>query len=438
MNAKKLSISIFLIVFILFAAVSALVYDRSEGVKIICFEDSYAEEYAKKHDLECQLISDSEAYLGIVNLENYDYNNDGTLVAYKGDSEKIAIPESIEGITITKVTEKAFEDAKNIKSIYLPKSVTAFEVKEPENVTVYLYEDTDLYKKLSKDKDIKFEIKTIADSYFVDFYTGDIPFGYDNTSDKTVEINRYYGEETALYVPESIDGKIVTAISFDALENGVKTLVIPESITKIEEPLYKNRYDLTFLIGLLMAFAGMLLAVILVAVLKIPTKEKAFLNVAQFIIAYALVALSLALAGVYLYLGDVSNWFIYALLAVVFGFAIVAMLSIKASVVTVENVGEKVAVQTLFIKSLTATAEYLMNTSKTAEFKALTKKVYEAVRYSDPMSNAVLVETEEKIQNGFDDFENAVMGDDFELACSTADELLSLIDVRNKKCKLLK
>ena len=54
-----------------------------------------------------------------------------------------------------------------------------------------------------------------------------------------------------------------------------------------------------------------------------------------------------------------------------------------------------------------------MNTAKTAELKALAKKVYEAVRYYDPMSNAVLVEVEEKIQNGFSDFENAVNGEDY-------------------------
>ena len=102
------------------------------------------------------------------------------------------------------------------------------------------------------------------------------------------------------------------------------------------------------------------------------------------------------------------------------------------------GIDEKIKVQTFFIKSLTVDAEHLMNTSKTTELKALAKKVYEAIRYSDPMSNAVLVEVEEKIQNGFSDFENAVNGEDFELASSTADELLSLIDIRNKKCKLLK
>lgn len=79
-----------------------------------------------------------------------------------------------------------------------------------------------------------------------------------------------------------------------------------------------------------------------------------------------------------------------------------------------------------------------MNTSKTTELKALAKKVYEAVRYSDPMSNAVLVEVEEKSRTVSLILMNAVNGEGFELAASTADELLSLIDIRNKKCKLLK
>ena len=95
-------------------------------------------------------------------------------------------------------------------------------------------------------------------------------------------------------------------------------------------------------------------------------------------------------------------------------------------------------VKTFFIKSLTADAENLMNTAKGAELKALTKKVYEAVRYSDPMSDAVLVEIEDKIRNGFTNLEVAVKGQDVDFAAASTDELLSLIDLRNKKCKLLK
>lgn len=438
MNAKKLSVSIFLIIFILFGAISAIVYDKSDSVDIICYDGSYAEEYAEKHNIDYEIISDSDAYIGMLNLENFDYNNDGTIAAYKGESEKIAIPTDIEGTKITKIDEKAFENAKNLKTIYLPKSVTAFEIKELKDVTVYMYEDTDLYKKLSEDKEIKFEIKTIPDSYFVDFYTANIPFSYDNISDKSIDINRYHAENELVLIPESIDGKIVTTISFNALEDGVETIVIPKSVTSIKGELHSNRYDLTFLIGMLIAFVGTAIAVAFVLTLKVETKERMFLTVSQFRTAYIVTILSLILSGIYLFVAIVPDWMIYIGVVLVYGLAVISVLKAKVAVSVVAGIDEKIKVQTFFIKSLTVDAEHLMNTSKTTELKVLAKKVYEAVRYSDPMSNAVLVEVEEKIQNGFSDFENAVNGEDFELATSTADELLSLIDIRNKKCKLLK
>lgn len=438
MNAKKLSVSIFLIIFILFGAVSTIVYDKSDSVNIICYDGSYAEEYAEKHNIDCEIISDSDAYIGMLNLENFDYNNDGTIVAYKGESEKIAIPVDIEGTRITKVSEKAFENVKNLKSIYLPKSVSVFEVKELNGVTVYMYEDTDLYKKLSEDKEIKFEIKTIPDSYDVDFYSADIPFSYNNISDKSVDIDRYHAANKIVTIPETIDGKIVTTISFDALDDGVETLVIPKSVTSIKGELYSNRYDLTFLIGMLIAFVGTAISVAFVLTLKVDTKEKMFLTVSQFRTAYIATILSLILSGIYLFVAIIPDFIVYIGVVLVYGFAIISILKAKVAVSVVADIDEKIKVQTFFITSLTVDSEHLMNTAKTAELKALSKKVYEAVRYSDPMSNAVLVEVEDKIQNGFVDFENAVNGEDFELASSTADELLSLIDIRNKKCKLLK
>ena len=438
MNAKKISVSIFLIIFILFATVSAIVYDKSDSVGIICYDGSYAEEYAEKHNIDCEIISDSDAYLGILNLENFEYNNDGTIVAYKGESEKIAIPTDIDGVAITKIAKDAFKDAKNLKSIYLPKSVSAFEVKELENVTVYMYEDSDLYKKLSKDEEIKFKIKTIPDSYFVDFYTANNPFSYSNISDKSIDINRYHAYNEIVLVPESIDGKIVTTISFDALEKGVKVVVIPKSVTSINGKFYSNRYDMSFLVGILFALVGTVIAIVFVLTLKVDTKEKTFLAISQFRTAYIVTVLSLILSGVYIFVDAVPNIAVYVAVALVYGLAIIYIVKAKAAAAIVEGINEKIKVQIFFIKSLIVDAEHLMNAAKTEELKTLSKKVYEAVRYSDPMSNAVLVEVEEKIQNSFEDFENAVDSEDYELASSTADELLSLIDIRNKKCKLLK
>ena len=437
MIAKKLTVSILLVLFILFGAVSAIVYDKSDSIDIVCYEGSYAEQYAKENNIDYELFSDSDAYLGILNLENFDYNNDGTIVSYNGDSETIAIPTEIEGVKITKISEKAFENAKNLKNIYLPKTVTAFEVKELENVTVYMYEDAGLYKSLSNNKKIKYEIKTIPDSYFVDLYTSNIPFSYSYISDKSVDINRYTANNDIVLIPESIDGKVVTTISFNALDTGVETIVIPKSVTSITGKMSTARYDLTFLIGMLMAFVGTAAAIAFVLTLKVESKEKMALTVSQFGTAFTVAVLSLILAGIY-FVDILPDVLVYIAIILVYGFAVISIIKAKVAVSVVAGIDEKIKVQTFFIKSLTVDAEVLMNNSKTTEFKALTKKVYEAIRYSDPMSNAVLVEVEEKIQNGFSDFENAVDGEDFELASSTADELLSLIDIRNKKCKLLK
>lgn len=172
--------------------------------------------------------------------------------------------------------------------------------------------------------------------------------------------------------------------------------------------------------------------------LKPCDKQKMFYNISLATISYAGLIVMLVVGTACMAIPDLPNWIGIIVCMLVLAFTAIAVLKAAYAASVVGEIDQRVKVKTFFIKSLTVDAEHLMNTSKTAELKALAKKVYEAVRYSDPMSNAVLVEVEEKIQNGFADFENAVNGEDFELASSTADELLSLIDIRNKKCKLLK
>ena len=54
------------------------------------------------------------------------------------------------------------------------------------------------------------------------------------------------------------------------------------------------------------------------------------------------------------------------------------------------------------------------------------------------MSNYALKEINERIQRQFSAFEDAVRTEDLELSNEIASELLSIIDERNKKCRLLK
>ena len=480
MNAKKLSVSIFLIIFIIFGVISTLLYDSSYSVGIICYENSYAEEYAKEHDIPYVKISDSDAYIGVLNLENFDYNVDGgkgEIVSYNGDSEKIAIPTDIEGIRITKVCENAFENAKNLKTVYLPKSVTEFEPKDIDGVTVYMYEDTELYrtlfesKKVTEDteplpenentqkdaeilpesedtiedpeaspenREIKYEIKTTPDSYYVDFYSSNIPFSYDNISNKTIDITMYSAHQSTVVIPESINGKIVTSISLDVFEDGIDTIIIPATVTNIEKDLFQNRYDIYFLIGLLMALIGTIFAMVIVLTLKVTTKEKTFLRVSQFRTAYILSVLSMVLAGLYMFVYAIPEWLIFTLFVIVCGVSALSVIKANTAVALVEGVDEKIKEQTQVFKTLTVDAEHLLSTCKSTELKTEVKKVYEAIRYSDPMSNEALADIEGQIQSEFTFFSQAIKSEDLELAKSVADGLINLIDGRNKKCKVIK
>lgn len=66
------------------------------------------------------------------------------------------------------------------------------------------------------------------------------------------------------------------------------------------------------------------------------------------------------------------------------------------------------------------------------------QKVYEAVRYSDPMSNDALSVIEAKITVKMDELSSAVGADDAAKAKEIADELVILVGDRNKKCRALK
>lgn len=171
---------------------------------------------------------------------------------------------------------------------------------------------------------------------------------------------------------------------------------------------------------------------------KLSNKQKVFYNIPLVTISYAGLIVVLIAGTACMAIPNLPNWIGIIVCLFVLAITAIAVLPATFAASVVTDIDQRVKVKTFFVKSLTVDAEHLMNTAKSTELKALAKKVYEAVRYSDPMSNAVFVEVEEKIQNGFSEFENAVIGEDFELASSTANELLSLIDIRNNKCKLLK
>ncbi len=134
----------------------------------------------------------------------------------------------------------------------------------------------------------------------------------------------------------------------------------------------------------------------------------------------------------------VPSWIPLALTVLILVMYAMALLKAAAAAELVEGVDAKTRARTSFIRDLTADADSLLSRAKSEPVKAACKKVFEALRYSDPVSAYGLVDVEERIKNEFDAFTDAVIADNAEATTASADELLILIRERNQKNKASK
>lgn len=171
---------------------------------------------------------------------------------------------------------------------------------------------------------------------------------------------------------------------------------------------------------------------------KEENKGNVFLNIPIINLAYSALIVSLIVGAVAMAVPQIPYWIGVIVDVFVLAFYAIAIVKASAAANIVNDVEQKVKAQTFFIKVLTVDADSLMARAKSDEMKAETKKVYEAIRYSDPMSNDALASIENQIQNEFNAFADAVKNNDIDLAKSSVNELITLINDRNRKCKLLK
>lgn len=170
---------------------------------------------------------------------------------------------------------------------------------------------------------------------------------------------------------------------------------------------------------------------------KAENAQKFFYNFPLISISFTGTLIMLIIGALTMTISAVPIWvgIVFCLIALAF----TAIAVINASIVseTVSQVDEKIKAKTLFIKMLIADATTLMSKAETKEAKAITKKVYEIIRYSDPMSNDELSSIESQITIKFKEFESAII-ENSQNAVLLGEELIVLIDDRNNKCKLLK
>lgn len=171
---------------------------------------------------------------------------------------------------------------------------------------------------------------------------------------------------------------------------------------------------------------------------KQDSNDKRFLNIPIISLSYTALLVSIIVGVVAMAIPFIPYWVGIILDVLIVAFYAIAIISSKAAADTIENIDKKVKTQTFFIKSLTVDAENLLPRAKSDETKVIAKKVYEAIRYSDPMSNEALSSVESQITIKFNEFSNAVIEDNKFLVETLGNELIILVNDRNKKCKLLK
>lgn len=204
-------------------------------------------------------------------------------------------------------------------------------------------------------------------------------------------------------------------------------------------PAYVINYDARFWIAfvfIVLAFIGNLACACLA--FKAENLKKLFLNLPLITVSWsALIAMLIVGSGLML-IPNCPAWIAAIVCIVVLAFNAIAVVKASWAAGEVERIDDKVKTQTSFIKNLTVDAESLIAREKSDEVKRECKKVYEALRYSDPMSAPELSGIESQICAKMDELAAAVGANDAGTVKEIADELVVLVGDRTKKCKALK
>lgn len=201
----------------------------------------------------------------------------------------------------------------------------------------------------------------------------------------------------------------------------------------------QEKYTASFWIGYVfisLAFIGQLVCAYLA--LREDDVKKLFYNIPLVTISYTGLILSFICGGLCMLISTLPYWLGVILCAAVLAFTAIAVIKAAAAAELVSETDEKLKVSTAFMKTLIAEAAGIAAKAQTEESKSACKKVYEALRYSDPMSSEELADIENEIAKKLREIKTAVEAENGESLSELTEQALMLIKERNDRCKLLK
>lgn len=166
--------------------------------------------------------------------------------------------------------------------------------------------------------------------------------------------------------------------------------------------------------------------------------KKTFYNISLISTSYTGLVLSFVFGVLCIIISSLPYWIGIILCAIILGINVIAVVKAYVAIDIVSSIDEKVNENTLFIRTMTVETENLISRAKNENIKAICKKVYEAVRYSDPMSNGARAPIESDITIKFSELAEMVASEDPDAVAALADEVIILLGDRNNKCRLVK
>lgn len=166
--------------------------------------------------------------------------------------------------------------------------------------------------------------------------------------------------------------------------------------------------------------------------------KKTFYNVSLFTTSYTGLIITAIVGIICIVITSLPYWIAAIVCATVFVVNAIAVAKAKVAINLVVAVDKKVEKATTSIYEMREESESLLARAKTDNIKDVCKKVRDAFKFSDPMSNANLSTVDGEIKTHFDILKKAVVEEDLAVITSESDEVLTLIAERNNKCKRLK
>lgn len=136
--------------------------------------------------------------------------------------------------------------------------------------------------------------------------------------------------------------------------------------------------------------------------------------------------------AVFLFVPTLPAWSAVVACSIIAGISAMCMISADRGRNEIERVEAKVQKKVFYIRELQADVELLADDETEADKKTALTQLAEKIRFSDPMSNEQLADLENKISTKVLELKTAAN------KVEVIAELNSLLDERNKKCKILK